>query len=233
CPKNSVVALISPARELTIWRDGVTHAVRVDGRVSAAAWSPDGRFAVLTVYPADWSVHAVNNAPTTDEFLRLQNSDLYLLDSSSMQIIGGLTDDPGTEYGAFFAPDGKSLFYIWLHSTENEGGLMRLGLGDDGGPPTSGASRQLTHAGADVGQVPLGRVGTYLWLDDRSGMIFEAGLPDGSGEIWFMSQDGRQSRRMGEGRYPQRLAGGRIAYLAPDGTPSVLAVSAPGPGVNP
>ncbi|MFH0792478.1 MAG: hypothetical protein V2A74_00435, partial [bacterium] len=47
CPKNSVVALISPARELTIWRDGVTHAVRVDGRVSAAAWSPDGRFAVL------------------------------------------------------------------------------------------------------------------------------------------------------------------------------------------
>ncbi|MCX7718898.1 MAG: hypothetical protein N2111_10930 [Candidatus Sumerlaeaceae bacterium] len=223
-PATGDIALITRERRLLLWSNGATKEVETPGRVSAAAWSPDGRRLALTVYPPDWSQHRVNEARTTAEFLRLQNADIYLADGATGALLAQLTDSPDTEYGAFFGPDGVTLYYVWLHLTEDQGGLMRLILDADGGTTATGAPVKLTVAGNDPGETPLGRVGTYMWTPDRARLVFEAGRPDGSGEIWTMAGDGSSARMMAAGRFPQVTVGGRIAYQKQDGQPALLEV---------
>jgi hypothetical protein len=223
-PVGGAVALITQDRQLVVWSDRATTPVAAPGRVSAVGWSPDGRRLALTVYPPDWSQHHVNQARTTAEFLRLQNADIYLADAASGAVLSRLTDDPGTEYGAFFAPDGVTLYYVWLHLTEDEGGLMRLTLDADGGTTATAPPTKLTVAGNDAGETPLGRVGSYCWMADLGHLAFEAGRPDGSGEIWTMAADGSMARMVAPGRFPQVTRGGRLAYQKPDGQPAMLEV---------
>jgi hypothetical protein len=223
-PATGDIALITRERRLLLWSNGATKEVDTPGRVSTAAWSPDGRRLALTVYPSDWSQRRVNEARTTAEFLRLQNADIYLADGATGALLAQLTDSPDTEYGAFFGPDGVTLYYVWLHLTEDQGGLMRLTLDAEGGTTATAAPVKLTVAGNDPGETPLGRVGTYAWTPDRGRMIFEAGRPDGSGEIWTMAADGSSARMAAAGRFPQVTGGGRIAYQKPDGQPALLEV---------
>lgn len=217
-PSGDALALVSTPRKLSIWRDGKLTAVQTSGCVSMAAWSPDARHLVLTMYPEDWSPQAVDNAKTTVDFLRLQQSRLVLVDAGNGAPIADLTTEPGTNYGAFFSADGNDLFYIWLHTTENRGGLMKLTLDRDNHTSASAPAVQLT----SVPGTPLGRVGTYVWTQGGTQLVFEAGMPDGSGVLWKMHADGTQPEQIGPGRRPQLITGGRVAYIQPNGVPAVL-----------
>lgn len=225
-PTDDSVAIINTARELSIWRDGTVRPVPCEGKVSGVAWSPDSTRLVLTVYPADWSPDAVNNARTTEEFLRLQNSKLLLLDVSTLQVMATLVSDPGTNYNPFFSPEGHELYYIWLDAREDAGGLMCLTLDKDGGTSSSERARQLTRAGEEEGEVPLGRVGTYKWANSGRDLVFEAGVPDESGVIWTMSRSGTDAKSLAPGRAPQMLDTSTLAILAPNGEPIVLKLEA-------
>lgn len=216
-PGGAGVALISPERDLSIWKEGEQTTVTAPGKVSNVGWSPDGRYLVASVYPPDWSQGAVSSARTTEDFLRLQNADLYLFDTEKMKFVAQLSSDAGTEYGAFFSPDGASIYYNWLHATEDEAGLMRLDLDEDDPTTATAAAVKLTRAGNDAGEIPLGRVGTHLWDTGAKQLVFESGLPDGSGEIWVMQADGMQPRKLGAGRKPQRGGNGSVIYMATDG----------------
>ena len=220
------VALISPQRDLSLWRDGVTTAIAAPGRVSHAAWSPDGRLLALCVYPPDWSEGAASAARTAAEFLRMQNADIHLFDTARMQFASRLTSDPGTEYGPFFSPDGRALFFTWLHPTEDRGGLMRLDLDRDGGTSASAPARQLTTAGNDAGETPVGRVGTYVWQSGGARLAFEAGRPDGSGEIWAVGADGAGAARLAAGRKPQPAGDSAVVFLNDKGVPETISTEA-------
>jgi len=221
-PAESRIAIISPERDLLLWENDECTTIAAPGRVSNAGWSPDGRHLVVSVYPPDWSVGAVSEAATTADFLRLQNADLYLFDLASRKFVSQLTNDPGTEYGAFFSPDGKSLYYNWLHLTEDKGGLMRLDLDLDDHTSASAAAVQLTQAGNDAGETPLGRVTTYRWRGGTEGLVFEAGLPDGSGEVWSMTSSGKAPARLAAGRNPQMLDNETVVFMGADGTPQII-----------
>jgi hypothetical protein len=221
-PAGNRVALISPERDLSIWHDDNCTTVSAPGKISNAGWSPDGRHLVVSVFPPDWSEGAVSSASTTADFLRLQNADLYLMDVESGEFVAQLTDDPGTEYGAFYSGDGRSLFYHWLHISEDQGGLMRLDLDRDNGTSASMPAVQLTLAGNDPGETPLGRVTTYLWRNAGEQLVFEAGRPDGSGEIWAMNDEGTSSTRMAAGRKPQALDDRSVVFMGSNGTPQVV-----------
>lgn len=217
-PSGNLVALVSPERDLSIWTGDTCTTVTAPGKVSNAGWSPDSRYLVVSMFPPDWSQGAVSEASTTAEFLRLQNADLHLFDVTKMEFVSQLTNDPGTEYGPFFSLDGRSLYYVWLHLTEDQGGLMRLDLDKDDGTSASAAAVQLTNAGNDPGETPLGRVTTYIWRDAGQRLVFESGLPDGSGEIWTMSAAGELSVRLAAGRKPQPLGDSDVVFMTTDGT---------------
>ncbi len=99
---------------------------------------------------------------------------------------------------------------------------MRLQLDLDNGTSASAAAVQITTAGEDDGKVPLGRVGTYLFVKGTASLVFEAGLPDGSGEIWSMNKDGGGASFVAKGRKPQELADGSLAILAPSSSVQIL-----------
>jgi hypothetical protein len=221
-PVGGRVALVSPGRELSIWQNDRCTTVTAPGKVSNAGWSPDGRFLVVSVYPPDWSEGSVSEASTTADFLRLQNADLYMYDAERGEFVSQLTSDPGTEYGAFFSRDGRQLYYTWLHITEDRGGLMRLDLDRDNGTSASAPAVQLTQAGNDAGETPLGRVTTYLWANAGSRLVFEAGRPDGSGEIWSTNDNGTSSTRLAAGRKPQAIDDTTIVFMGSSGTPQVI-----------
>ena len=221
-PVGGTIAVISPERELSLWDgDGLT-TVSAPGRVSHVAWSPDGRRLAVVVYPPDWSEGAVSAATTTADFLRLQDANLHLFDVEGMAFAGQLTSDPGTEYGPFFSPDGKQLYYVWLHATEDEGGLMKLDLDIDEGTSASAPAVQISRAGNDAGETPLPRVGTPLWRSSARQIVFEAGRPDGSGEIWTMTADGAASARLAAGRKPQAVGDASVIFLNAESEPETI-----------
>jgi len=221
-PTGDLVALISPDRDLLLWHDGEATTVTAPGRVSNVGWSPDGTRMVASIYPLEWTQGGVSSASTTAEFLHLQNADLYLFDIKEMKFVGQLTSDPGTEYGPFFSLEGNSLYYTWLHATEDAGGLMRLDLDRDNGTSASAPAVKLTNAGNDPGETPLGRVGTYLWRESGTRLVFESGLPDGSGEIWTMSAQGKEPVKIGSGRKPQALNDTEIMFMNNSGQPETI-----------
>ena len=103
-------------------------------------------------------------------------------------------------------------------------GLVRVALD---GEDTSQSAQQITRAGDEPGEIPLGRVGTYLWTRGGSTLIFEAGVPDESGVIWRMGRDGTEASPITAGRHPQPLVDGRVAFLDSKGQPTAITISEP------
>lgn len=225
-PDGETVALISEDRDLSLYRNGTLTPVAAPGKVSNVGWSPDSQRLVIAVLPADWSVQAVNNALTTADFLRLKNSNLYVIDPATGRIVGQLTEGDATNYGPFFSPDGRELYYISLPvHDDSQGGLMRMTLDPAAGIRAAGPPQRLTSPGHRAGQVPLGRVGTYVWADDGETLFFEAGVMDGSGEIWVHHLPSGNARKLANGRWPQKLPSGRLAYLQTSGFPAALTIA--------
>jgi hypothetical protein len=222
-PAGDALAAITPSRDLLIRHaDATIVQVAAPGRVSHVAWSPDGKRIAAAIYPPDFSPHAMDNPRNVEHFLHLQNSDIYIIDAATGTVRSQLTSNPGTDYNPFFSPDGSQLYYTWLHERENSGGLMRLTLDRDDGTSATALPLQITQVGADDGKIPLGRVGTYVFSNTGQSLLFEAGKPDGSGEIWSMSPAGHSARFITEGRKPQLLHDGTIAVLTPQKQVRVL-----------
>lgn len=219
-PSADCVALIYVDRALALWREDVLTTLSIFGKVSHLAWSPDSTRMAIVVYPPDWSESAVNNARTTADFLRLQQSKILLVDALSHNVLATLVDDGGTNYNPFFSPDGSALYYIHLDVMRDNGGLFRLQLN----APEPASPVRLTQVGEGEGGVPLGRVGTYRWLKGGQILVFEAGKPDGSGVIWQMSSNGTRAAPLSVGRFPQPLDEARIAVLGADQTPRILSI---------
>src|SRR5690606_10286581 len=108
------------------------------------------------------------------------------------------------------------------HITEDLGGLMRLDLDRDNGTSATAPAVRLTTAGDEPGEIPLGRVTTYLWDETAQQLVFESGLPDGSGEIWTMTHTGQAPRKLGNGRKPQHAGNKTILYLETGGDVKML-----------
>ncbi|MGC8742238.1 MAG: hypothetical protein ACP5UB_12430 [Candidatus Sumerlaeaceae bacterium] len=215
-PTGNELAYVTAGRRCLIYREDSTTPLALEGRVSHLAWSPDSARLAIVLYPEDWSAAAVNNAPTTADFFRLQTSKIVLLDAISLAPLATIVENDGTNFNPFFSPDGATLYYIHLDLTDDVGGVRELALADAG--KTSG--KLVIPTGERQGGLPLGRVGTYLWVGDK--LLFEAGTPEGEGVLWLIAPDGTAAKRFANGRYPQPLAAGRVAFLKPDGTPAVL-----------
>ncbi len=215
-PDGQAVAIIPPERRCVIQRGDVQTTLPLEGRASHVAWAPDSTRLAVVLYPEDWSEEKANNAPTTDDFLRLQQSRIVLVDAISLAPLGEVVNDGGTNYNPFFSPDASELYYIHLDLLDDRGGVRKLALAD----LSTTVGTLIAPAGEPPRGVPLGRVGTYQWLGDR--LLFEAGTPDGGGVLWSMCPDGTDARPLGPGRYPQILGSDRIAYLKPDGTVATI-----------
>ncbi len=213
---GDALAYVTNERRAVICRGDSLTTLTLEGRVSHLAWSPDSTRLAIVLYPEDWSVNAVNNASTTDEFFRLQTSRIVLLDAISLAPLATVVENDGTNYNPFFSPDGTKLYYIHLDLMNDQGGVRELSLADVG--TTTG--KLIIPTGQQTGGVPLGRVGTYLWIGEK--LILEAGTPEGGGILWTVSQDGTNPKALVEGRFPQLLGPSRLAYLKHDGTPAVL-----------
>jgi Tol biopolymer transport system component len=219
-PDGTAIGAITFQRNLLIWRNSSIVRVNAPGRVSHVAWSPDGSRLAAAVYPPDFSPAALDNPRNIQNFLRLQNSEIYLLDSASGKILSQLTCNSDTDYNPFFSADGKQLYYTSLSVREDTGGLMRLVLDRDSETSSSSSPVQLTQAGDDPGETPLGRVGTYTFAGGS--LVFERGLADGSGEIWSMRLDGTHASFVAKGRKPQKMRDGSIATITPDKSVRIL-----------
>ncbi|GIX44734.1 MAG: hypothetical protein D6691_10460 [Candidatus Hydrogenedentota bacterium] len=219
-PSTECVALVFVDRSLALWREDALTTLSLPGKVSHLAWSPDSTRMAVVVYPPDWSENAVNNARTTADFLRLQQSKILLVDALSHNVLATLVDDGGTNYNPFFSPDGSTLYYIHLDVMRDDGGLFGLQLN----APEPASPVQLTQVGEGEGGVPIGRVGTYRWLKGGQILVFEAGKPDGSGVIWQMSSNGTRAAPLSVGRFPQPLDEARVAVLGADQTPMILSI---------
>lgn len=216
-PDGLALAYVTADRRCLIRRRDTTTTLSIEGRVSHVAWSPDCTKLAVVVYPEDWSPTAVNNARTTDDFFRLQTSRILLFDVISLAPLATVVENDGTNYNPFFSSDSTELFYIHLDLMDDRGGVRKLALADVG--TTTGELVIPTGERA----VPLGRVGTYLWLGSR--LIFEAGTPEGGGVLWTVTPDGKDARSLATGRYAQKLTDGRIVYLRTDSRPAVLELS--------
>ncbi|MCX7625137.1 MAG: hypothetical protein N2Z21_02860 [Candidatus Sumerlaeaceae bacterium] len=218
-PDGLALAYVTSDRRCFVKRGESVTTLTVNGRVSHVAWSSDCTKLAVVIYPEDWSPTAVNNARTTDEFFRLQTSKILLFDAISLAPLATVVENDGTNYNPFFSPDSDELYYIHLDLLDDSGGVRKLMIGDAG--TTTG--QLMISTGDQSGGIPLGRVGTYLWHGSR--LVFEAGTPEGGGVVWMLAPDGKGARSVAPGRYPQKLADGRIAYLRPDSQPAVLELS--------
>jgi len=215
-PDAESLTYITADRRCVVYQNGKPTTLTLEGRASHVAWSPDRTKLAVVVYPDDWSPDAVNNARTTADFFRLQTSKILLFDATSLAPLGTVVENDGTNYNPFFSPDAAQLFYIHLDLLDNRGGVRRLSVVDVG----TTVGELILPVGEPPRGAPLGRVGTYLWQDGR--LIFEAGTPEGGGILWQASPATGEARRVADGRFPQRLPNGRIAYLKPDNHPAIL-----------
>jgi len=217
-PAGMALAYVTSDRRCVVKHGDRLSTLSVEGRVSHVAWSPDATRLAVVLYPEDWSVEKVNNARTTAEFLRLQQSRIVLVDAISMSVLATLVDDGGTNYAPFFSPDSRMLYYIHLDVRDDKGGVRRLDLADS----TTTTGIEITHTGEGEGSVPLGRVGTYVWVGDR--IVFEAGLADGGGVLWAMNPDGSAPSPLTPGRFPHLYDQDHVAYLDSTGQPQLVTI---------
>lgn len=214
-PSGAAIAVVGIDFRVSIVRGSENTPLAFARPSTLVAWSPDEASVCLTAYPEDWTPLRANSPSGPDEFLRLQNSDLFLValaDGTTRQ----LTDAPGYDYSAVFAPGGASLFFI--SSRAGRGAFFSLDL-------ATGAVAQLTNLEPGTYTVPVGRSDTFA-LDAASGRIaYEAQETHTTSSIRTLALDGTAPATLGIGNAPQLLSAGRIAYIAADGTVEVAAIA--------
>jgi TolB protein len=218
-PDGTKLAYVSfENRVSSVWVQDIftTQRSRVSARAGingAPTWSPDGRKLALTLSGSNG------------------NLDIYLLDLSNQQLTR-LTDDPGIDTEANFAPDGSAIYF----TSDRPGSpqIYRLGLGSgerpkrvtftgtyNARPRVSPDGKQLAVLTLDNGAYRIGiqdlATGTMSILSkgrqDESpsfapngAMVILAGRERGQGILQTVSIDGQTSFKLnadaGEVREP-------------------------------
>ena len=205
-PDGSKIVAIGIDYSLFVDENGSWRPVPIPGRAVLAAWSPDGEKLCVTAYPEDWSPHRLTNPDSPEEFLRLLNSDLYLVDVAAGSV-ERLTDHSASDYGAVFSPDGWQLMFISTRCGHHAFHLMDLATRD---------VRQLTNR--DRYEVPIARSDTITWIEAGDRIVYESQEDMTTNGIRALRADGTEPRLLGAGRQPRVTAdGGCVLYLGDDG----------------
>ena len=208
-PSGRRIAMLipNPAGDVSIWEKGETRLVPFTaGRVTLVAWAPDERSICVTAYPPDWSPFATNNPKSEDEFFRLSNSDLHLIDletGASRQ----LTNAPGYDYGGVFSPDGGSIAFISNRNGRGAFHVVSLATGE---------TQQITNKINGSYTVPVGRSDTFSWDAASGTIVYEAQESYTTSSIRAVKPDGSGARMLGTGTQPRVVDGG-VAFLGQDG----------------
>lgn len=208
-PSGKRIAILpaEPIGDVAIWENGEARTVPFANRVTLVAWAPDERKVCVTAYPPDWTPYKANNPESEKEFFRLLNSDLYIIDLES-GATEQLTDAPGYDYSAVFAPDGRSILFI--SSRAGRGAFYSIDL-------ASREVRQLTNLEPGSYDVPVGRSDTFVWLADSNTILYEAQEAHKVWSVRTLKPDGSGARNLGLGSQVRATEAG-AAFLAADGT---------------
>ncbi|GAB4311962.1 MAG: hypothetical protein Kow0059_02180 [Candidatus Sumerlaeia bacterium] len=214
-PAGNRIAIITLDYRLIIKEGATVRTPPLDARVTLAAWSPDGSQLCVTGYPPDWTPHLAHNPPNTDEFLRLMNSDLWLVNVADDGAVRRLTDSPGFDYSGVFYPDGRRILFI--SSRDGRGAFFRLSI-------ETGETVKLTNHTPGSYDVPVGRSDSFLWAAQTGEWIYSAQEADtGADSIRALSSDGARCRLLGLGRQPRLTGqGAAVAFIAGNGKPAVV-----------
>ncbi|HNT36942.1 MAG TPA: hypothetical protein PKH07_18275, partial [bacterium] len=98
------LAFITRDFRLHIFQDGKVTTASFPNTTNYVSWLPDADRLVLTGRDADWSYDAMSSPRDTEEFLRMNTSNLFLYDISS-DTLTALTDNDQANYNPVAAPD--------------------------------------------------------------------------------------------------------------------------------
>ena len=207
-PSGKSVAIIDLDYSLLIYKEDDLKSISIPGRVVLVAWSPDETQLCLTVYSADWSPFKVNNPENDEEFLRLINSDLWLYDIVAEKA-EKLTDAPRYDYSGIFSPDGKGIFFI--SSRNGRGAFYIFDL-------QTKNIKQITNIESGSYDVPIGRSDTFVWLKDKTTIVYEAQETVDLSSIRSIKSDGSNPKFIDYGKQPKLGTDGKsVLYLSPEG----------------
>lgn len=208
-PQGDRMVILERDYSMTLWSAEGIKPLPLAERVVLAAWAPDGSKLCLTAYPPDWLPSRVTNAPNPDEFLRLNNNDLFLYDP--VTATGErLTDAPGYDYSGIFSPDGGAIFF--LSGRSGRGAFYRLDL-------ATRAIQPLTNLAPGSYDVPVGRSDTFSWIPEANTIVYEAQEPTMLSSVRAIRADGSAPRLLGEGKRPRVRDGGKsVLFLSPQST---------------
>jgi hypothetical protein len=205
-PQGDRMVILERDYSMTLWSAEGIKPLPLAERVVLVAWAPDGSKLCLTAYPPDWLPSRVTNAPNPDEFLRLNNNDLFLFDP--VTATGErLTDAPGYDYSGIFSPDGGAIFF--LSGRSGRGAFYRLDL-------ATRAIQPLTNLAPGSYDVPVGRSDTFSWIPETNTIVYEAQEPTMLSSVRAIRADGSAPRLLGEGKCPRVRDGGKtVLFLSP------------------
>ncbi|MEO8376719.1 MAG: hypothetical protein ABI579_03545, partial [Candidatus Sumerlaeota bacterium] len=205
-PSGDKIAIlpVDPIGDVTIWEHDAQRTIPFANRVTLVSWSPDEKNLCVTAYPADWTPYKTNNPENTQDFLRLLNSDLYLIAVATGES-RQLTNAPGYDYNGIFSPAGDSIMFI--SSRGGRGAFYELNLADN-------AIRQLTNTIPGSYDVPIGRSDTIVWMSSGA-ILYEAQESHGTSTIREINADGSGAKNLGIGKQP-RLIGDHAVFLGED-----------------
>jgi len=209
-PSGETILFIDINHNPHIYRDGAVKSLDFQRKVIQFAWLPDASGFVFTGKPADWSPAKINNPESTDEFLRLADSNLFLYRFGTDGVIQ-LTRHPREDWNPAVSPDGGRI----LFQTSRFGYSCFFMVNTDGTD-----ERQITFPVPELkydGNVPIAYSDELFWNPATDDIIYGTSRPDNTPEIRRMKPDGTGAEKLAVGRNPRITNKGRtISFLAPD-----------------
>lgn len=207
-PLGDDILFITITRDSRLW-DGVRVIdMPIDRRASQFAWFPDGRSAAMTSFDPDWSPVRQNNADSTEEFLRMNNSEIHRLALATMTLTP-LAVHPEADWGPVISPDGTEMIF---NSTRIGGyaTIFRLDIATGDLTPLAIPNP----GGGYEGNVPVPLVNQVVWHGNE--LIYATSRPDMSHEVRMVRTDGTGAVSLGDGWQPQLINGGAGVAIITD-----------------
>jgi hypothetical protein len=202
-PVGDAVALITPERDSLLFDGSEVIDLGIDRRASQLAWFPDGRSLAVTCFDPDWSPHRQSNADSYEEFLRMNDNDIWRLDLDTMEFTP-LVVHPEADWCPVISPDGTQMIFASTRMN-SRADMCRLDL-------TTGEIAPLNPSE----QIPVPLVTQTIWRGDQ--LIYATTRDNEFPEIRAVRTDGTGAALIGEGSHPQLIAGGAaVAYLSDTG----------------
>jgi WD40-like Beta Propeller Repeat len=202
-PVGEAIALITPERDSLLFDGTAVIDLGIDRRASQLAWFPDGRSLAVTCFDPDWSPRRQSNADSIEDFLRLNNSDIWRLDLDSMDLFP-LIVHPEADWCPVISSDGTQMIFASTR-LNSRADLHRLDLATGEIAPLSPSER-----------IPVPLVNQVIWQGDQ--LVYATTRDNEFREIRTVRANGMGSSLIGEGSHPQLIAGGAaVAYLSVTG----------------